>query len=91
MKKLILFITTFFQVVIAFGQADTIQKITPGRKNSLKQQNKPYVILISADGFRYDYAKKYQATHLLALSKEGVSATSMIPSYPSATLALAPI
>ncbi|NHA07030.1 alkaline phosphatase family protein [Mucilaginibacter sp. HC2] len=85
MKKLILFITTFFQVVIAFGQADTIQKITPGRKNNLKQQNKPYVILISADGFRYDYAKKYQATHLLALSKEGVSATSMIPSYPSVT------
>ncbi|GAA4340588.1 ectonucleotide pyrophosphatase/phosphodiesterase [Mucilaginibacter gynuensis] len=69
----------------AFSQADTTQKITPGRKNSPEQQKKPYVILISADGFRYDYAVKHHADHLLALADSGVRAESMIPSYPSVT------
>jgi predicted AlkP superfamily pyrophosphatase or phosphodiesterase len=69
---------------VNFAQ-DTTQKVIPGRKNSITQQKKPYVILISADGFRYDYAKKYNAQHLLTLSGEGVQAESMIPSYPSVT------
>ena len=43
------------------------------------------MILISGDGFRYDYAEKYQAKTLLALSGEGVRAESMIPSYPTLT------
>jgi predicted AlkP superfamily pyrophosphatase or phosphodiesterase len=41
--------------------------------------------MISADGFRYDYAEKYQATHILALSQQGVQAEAMIPSFPSLT------
>ena len=47
---------------------------------------KPYVILVSLDGFRYDYAKRYHAEHLLALGAEGASAPEgMLPSYPSIT------
>jgi predicted AlkP superfamily pyrophosphatase or phosphodiesterase len=64
---------------------DTTQQIVPGRSNSKLQQEKPYVILISADGFRYDFAKKYHAENLLRLSNEGVTASSMIPSFPSLT------
>ena len=41
--------------------------------------------LVSADGFRYDYAQKYHATHLLQLASGGVKATYMIPSFPSVT------
>jgi predicted AlkP superfamily pyrophosphatase or phosphodiesterase len=67
------------------GQVDTVQHIMPGRSNSPEQQKKPYVILVSADGFRFDYAVKYQAQHLLQLSEEGVRADAMIPSYPSVT------
>lgn len=69
----------------AFCQVDTVQKIVPDRTNSLAQQQKPYVILISADGFRYDYAQKYHAGHLLALANSGVRAQSMLPAYPSVT------
>ena len=68
-----------------FSQVDTTQKIIPGRTNSAEQQQKPYVILISADGFRWDYAQKYHAEHLMALAKSGVQAESMLPSYPSVT------
>jgi predicted AlkP superfamily pyrophosphatase or phosphodiesterase len=67
------------------AQKDINQQITVGQTNTLDQQQKPYVILISADGFRYDYAKKYRAKHLLELSRKGVRAKSMIPSYPSVT------
>ncbi|PYF77374.1 alkaline phosphatase family protein [Pedobacter nutrimenti] len=67
------------------AQQDTIQYVVPGRTNSLEQQHKPYVILISADGFRYDYAKRYQANHLLELSSKGVTAAAMLPSFPSVT------
>ena len=55
----------------------------PNSAHALKQH---YVVLVSLDGFRWDYAKKYTATHLLALGKQGVWAPQgMIPSYPSLT------
>lgn len=54
--------------------------------NAPQQMAKPYVILVSLDGFRYDYAKKYHAEHLLALAAEGASAPEgMLPAYPSIT------
>ncbi len=45
----------------------------------------PYVVLISIDGFRYDYAEKYQAKNILKLAEEGASARRMIPTFPSKT------
>jgi predicted AlkP superfamily pyrophosphatase or phosphodiesterase len=54
--------------------------------NSPQQMAKPYVVLVSLDGFRYDYAKKYHADHLLALAAQGASAPDgMLPAYPSIT------
>ena len=46
---------------------------------------KPTVILISLDGFRYDYLDKYQPPFLNKLAKEGVRAKWMIPSFPTKT------
>lgn len=67
------------------GTVDTAQVVIPNRYNSAEAQTKPYVIMISADGFRYDYAKKYNAGNLLKFSNGGVQAKAMIPSYPSIT------
>ena len=54
--------------------------------NSAATQAKHYVVLVSLDGFRYDYAQKYGARHILALAKAGASAPDgMVPSYPSIT------
>ncbi|OEK05653.1 alkaline phosphatase family protein [Roseivirga misakiensis] len=49
------------------------------------KSNKPYVILISFDGFRHDYVEKYNTPNFKALIKEGVAADAMLPSYPSKT------
>ena len=54
--------------------------------NTPAQQVKPYVVLVSLDGFRYDYPAKYGAAHLQEMAKRGVTAPDgMLPSFPSLT------
>jgi alkaline phosphatase D len=58
----------------------------PNPPNTVAQQKKHYVVLVSLDGFRYDYPIKYGAPNLLALGAEGASAPQgMLPAYPSLT------
>ncbi|PUZ28717.1 alkaline phosphatase family protein [Chitinophaga parva] len=64
---------------------DTAQHVVTGRHNSAAQEKKPYVIMISIDGCRYDYLDKYGAVNLQRLSAKGVRAASMQPSFPSLT------
>jgi predicted AlkP superfamily pyrophosphatase or phosphodiesterase len=46
---------------------------------------KPTVILISLDGFRYDYLEKFNPPTLNHLAKNGVRAKWLIPSFPTKT------
>jgi predicted AlkP superfamily pyrophosphatase or phosphodiesterase len=46
---------------------------------------RPTVILISLDGFRYDYIDKFKPETLNRLAREGVRAKWMIPSFPTKT------
>jgi predicted AlkP superfamily pyrophosphatase or phosphodiesterase len=46
---------------------------------------KPTVILISLDGFRYDYLDKFKPKVLNELARQGVRAKWMIPSFPTKT------
>jgi predicted AlkP superfamily pyrophosphatase or phosphodiesterase len=60
--------------------------VVPNPPNAVAQRTKPYVVLVSLDGFRYDYAARYDAKNLLDLALHGASAPKgMIPSYPSLT------
>ncbi len=79
-----------FLALFAFV-APCAQEITPviavhHGSNAEAQQQKHYVVMVSLDGFRYDYAKKYGAKHILSIAAKGASAPDgMIPSYPSLT------
>jgi len=53
--------------------------------NSNTSVKKPYLLLISLDGFRWDYVEKFKPPHLSAFIKNGVKAESLIPSFPSKT------
>lgn len=65
--------------------ADPVITVDHG-PNSPAQQDKPYVILVSLDGFRYDYGERHSAKNLQALAAQGALASQgMIPSYPSLT------
>lgn len=87
MKKVLAFLMLIVSLTIFSqkGTVDTAQIVIPNRYNSTEAMQKPYVIMISADGFRYDYAKKYNARNLLKYSDECIQAKAMIPSYPSIT------
>lgn len=87
MKNLLL-LAAALTAPLAFAQkpvVDTAQIIIPNRQNAPETLDKPYVIMISADGFRYDYVQKYHAENLLKLSAQGVRAQAMLPSFPSIT------
>src|SRR5215216_7990453 len=45
----------------------------------------PTVILVSLDGFRWDYPTKAPTPNLRALMARGVHARNLIPSFPSKT------
>lgn len=83
-KKLSLITVYIFGVVSLFAQ-DTTQQINLLTKNDPCQYKQPYVILISADGFRADFTEKYDARFLQTISQKGVRAKYMQPSYPSVT------
>lgn len=53
--------------------------------NGQKTDEKHYVIMVSIDGFRHDYAEKFNASNILEMKKSGSWAKSMIPSFPSKT------
>ena len=75
---------TFASVLLAIGLA-AVPGAAPGQRtrfnpalplthvdngpNSAWAQSQHYVVLVSLDGFRWDYAVRDNATHLLALGK----------------------
>lgn len=74
-----------FIAMTSLNAQDTTQQINLFTKNDPSQYDKPYVILISADGFRADFTEQYDAKFLQTISKKGVRAKYMQPSYPSVT------
>jgi predicted AlkP superfamily pyrophosphatase or phosphodiesterase len=56
-----------------------------GGINSAEHINKPSVLMISIDGFRFDYIEKFGAENLAQIAAQGVRAESMKPSFPSLT------
>ncbi len=64
--------------VILFAQSS-------GGINRADQQAKPYVILISLDGFRADYFERFEAPNFHRLMQQGVRAEGLIPVFPSKT------
>ncbi|WP_027125052.1 ectonucleotide pyrophosphatase/phosphodiesterase [Gelidibacter mesophilus] len=58
------------------------QGLTQNSKASIK---KPYVILISLDGFRWDYVDKYKPPHLTNFIENGIQSEYLTPSFPSKT------
>lgn len=52
---------------------------------SQEKEPEPIVILISLDGFRYDYVERFQPENLSRFIAGGTAAEALIPSFPSKT------
>ena len=55
----------------------------PVINDETSQEN--YVLLVSFDGFRHDYAQRYDLPNFKRLAADGASTTMMLPSFPSKT------
>jgi len=54
-------------------------------KNDKDGKDRPHVILVSLDGFRWDYVERFKPPNLMTFIENGTKAESLIPSYPSKT------
>ncbi|MES2964755.1 MAG: ectonucleotide pyrophosphatase/phosphodiesterase [Bdellovibrionota bacterium] len=54
-------------------------------ENSPEAMTKPYVVMVSVDGYRHDYNGLFSPPILSSIEREGVSARSLRPVYPSKT------
>jgi len=71
-------ITRFFAVIAIV----TLAGISPAFGQS---KVKPYVVMVSFDGFRYDYAERFKLPFFASIEKKGATAEGLVPSFPSKT------
>lgn len=86
MKRIFYFwIACFFCTLTSLEAQVNTEIIVPNRENAEEQLEKPYLILISVDGFKKDYLSQTNTPFLYQIRKEGTSAEWMNPSFPSIT------
>ena len=56
-----------------------------GGINAPHQQGKPYLVLISIDGFRWDYMDRYPTPNMDRIAAAGSRAERLLPVYPTLT------
>lgn len=71
-------------LLLLFFSAHFILTVSAQEKANVPA-DQPYVILISCDGYRWDYTARFRPPNITKLIAGGVQAYSMIPSFPSKT------
>jgi predicted AlkP superfamily pyrophosphatase or phosphodiesterase len=46
---------------------------------------RPYVVMLSFDGFRHDYAERWRLPALQRMAREGATASALVPTFPTKT------
>jgi predicted AlkP superfamily pyrophosphatase or phosphodiesterase len=64
---------------------DEVIKKGSGGVNSAEQQAKPYLVLISIDGFRWDYMDRYPTPNMDRIAAKGSKAERLLPVFPTLT------
>ena len=60
-------------------------RFNPTAENRPGAGKEPYVVLVSIDGYRYDYNLLYHPTNLSEMASQGMTADALLPIYPSKT------
>lgn len=79
MKKTILIILSLLVVVVL------IQDFLNHKKRNTPLVPRPYVVMLSLDGFRWDYDTKTETPHFDFITQNGVRADGLQPAFPSKT------
>ena len=80
------------RVVLILAMSVACQAQTPagasggsGGVNAANQQGKPYLVVISIDGFRWDYMARYPTPSLHRIAAAGLKAERLLPVFPTLT------
>ncbi len=80
-NRIKIMIRTLLLVAVSLG----VCAQQPHPANAPAQAGKPYVLLISLDGFRYDYAERDHASNLIEFGQRGVRAKALLPVFRTST------
>ncbi|MBT1707717.1 ectonucleotide pyrophosphatase/phosphodiesterase [Fulvivirgaceae bacterium PWU5] len=69
MKSVVLFVAGYLISIASYAQP----------------KERPYVVLVSFDGFRYDYVSRFKPPYFQEFIRKGAAAEGLIPSFPSKT------
>lgn len=83
MKKILILLL----LLLSTGCSSPISKYqtSSSTNNSKISEKSPYVLLISIDGYRWDYTKKYSPKFITKFMNAGSSVKSLRPSFPTKT------
>ena len=70
---------------LALALAQPVTAQGSGGVNAPAQQQKPYVVMISFDGFKPEYLQRIQLPNFARVMQRGVRSAGMIPVFPSKT------
>ena len=81
------YLLIFFSISILWTNCSEKTNVRLGSNftNNRAALEKPYLILISLDGYRWDYTERFQPPNILTFINDGVEAESLIPCFPSKT------
>jgi predicted AlkP superfamily pyrophosphatase or phosphodiesterase len=85
MKKTGLLFSIFCLFLFTNCQQRTAENSGSIQTNLSRHTSTPYTILVSLDGYRWDYNARFQPPNLTKFANNGVKAKSLIPCFPSKT------
>jgi predicted AlkP superfamily pyrophosphatase or phosphodiesterase len=75
----------FIFLVLFLCGCSTPASLGSGGRNAANQLHKPYLVLISIDGFRWDYPDLYPTPAINRIAERGMKAEAMQPAFPTLT------
>ncbi|RZM74823.1 alkaline phosphatase family protein [Pseudoalteromonas rubra] len=72
-------------LLVLFFFISLIPTLTLAKQTASKQRAEQSVVMISLDGFRWDYIEKHKAKNLASIAAQGVRAEYLEPVYPTKT------
>ena len=86
MKNTLIYVLIALSVLhLSCSDDQVILSSQASEPNAAKHLQKPYVVMVSIDGFRWDYPELHGAENIIRIGREGIRSERMLSSYPTKT------